>query len=308
MEIDKSSVYEEYQYLNIVKDIIDNGEITNDRTGVGTKRVIGRLTRWNLENNIIPVLTTKKVLFRSVVEELLWFLSGSTDGEKLNNKGVKIWNANGKKEILDKLGFTNRREGDLGPIYSHQWRHSGAKYIDCDTNYTGKGIDQIKNLIYDMKKNPQSRRLIINSWNPSDIQEMALPPCHISSQFIISSSGEVSCFMNQRSADMGLGVPFNIVSYSLLNYIISKICGYKPKEFIHFTMDTHVYLNHIDGLNQQLTRKPFDFPKLFIHPDLKSLDDFTNLFEQTKTSEDLEKFIKLDNYQSHPYIKLEMAV
>ena len=286
--------YEEYQYLHLVREIIDYGVTRDDRTGVGTKAVFGRQMRFDLSKHF-PLLTTKKVFWKGVVEELLWFIRGSTNSNELSAKGVKIWDEHGSREFLDKCGFKNRKQGDLGQIYGWQWRHFGAKYIDCDTDYTGQGVDQLADVIHQIKTNPNSRRIVMSAWNPSDLKEMVLPPCHMFCQFFVAE-GKLSCQMYQRSADVGLGVAFNIASYSLLTCMIAQICGLQPGEFVHVLGDTHIYLNHIAGLKEQLTREPYPFPKLELNPDIKNIERFT--------IDD----IKVVNYQHHPTIKLPMAV
>lgn len=182
--------------------------------------------RFNLRDNVFPLLTTKRVFWRGVVEELLWFIRGSTNAKELSQKDVHIWDANSSREFLDSCGFTNRKEGDLGPVYGFQWRHYGAKYQNMDTDYSGQGIDQLKQIIDKIQHSPNDRRIIMSAWNPGDISEMALPPCHCLVQFYVNN-GELSCQLYQRSADMGLGVPFNIASYSLLTYMLAHISNLK---------------------------------------------------------------------------------
>ena len=213
--------HEEYQYIDLVKDIIKRGNRKDDRTGVGTLSTFGNIMRFDLSQTF-PLITTKRVFWKGVVEELLWFLRGSTDGRLLSEKGVKIWDGNGSREFLDNMGFYDRREGDLGPVYGFQWRNFGAKYKDCDTDYSGKGVDQIQQVIDQIKSNPDSRRHIVNAWNVSDIPSMALPPCHVLFQFYVND-GKLSCLLYQRSCDIGLGVPFNIASYALLTCLVSKV-------------------------------------------------------------------------------------
>jgi len=243
-----------------------------------------------------PLLTTKRVFWRGVVEELLWFIKGSTNGKELSEKGVKIWEANGSKEFLEKQGITDREEGDLGPVYGFQWRHSGAKYKDMHADYTGKGIDQLADVINTIKNNPASRRIIMCAWNPTDLKAMALPPCHCLAQFYVAN-GELSCQLYQRSADMGLGVPFNVASYALLTVMVAQVTGLKPGEFIHTLGDAHVYLNHIEPLKEQLRREPRDFPKLVIkRPEIRDINEFEY--------EDFE----LVGYKPHPRIVMNMAV
>lgn len=194
------------------------------------------------------------------------------------------------------MGFHDREEGDLGPIYGFQWRHFGAKYIDMHTDYTGQGIDQLQEVINKLKSNPSDRRIIMSAWNPLDLHLMALPPCHCFVQFYVNDKSELSCLLYQRSGDVGLGVPFNIASYSLLTYMIAHVTGLKPGEFVHSIGDSHVYLNHIDGLQEQLKREPREFPRLIIKRQIKNIDDFK--------FEDFE----LVNYNPHAIIKLDMAV
>jgi len=300
--------HQEYQYLNLVKKVINEGEKEIDRTGTGTIRIFGASCRYDLRDGKLPVLTTKKMFFRGVVEELLWFMSGSTDGKLLEAKGVNIWKGNGSRQYLDSIGLNHREEGDLGPIYGFSWRHYGATYKTCKDDYTGQGFDQLVDLIEQIKKNPTSRRLILCNWNPTELKNVALPCCHVNAQFTVSKDKELSCIMYQRSCDMGLGCPFNIVSYSLLTHMIARICGLKAKEFIHMIGDCHVYLDHIEPLKTQIERKPYPFPTVEIDPTLKTLDDFVNLFKKTKTEKDLEPYIRLNNYQSHAVIKMKMSV
>ncbi|XP_028163869.1 thymidylate synthase [Ostrinia furnacalis] len=287
--------HEEYQYLDIVRKIIETGDKRVDRTGVGTLSIFGTMQRYSLTNNILPLLTTKRVFLKAVIHELLWMISGSTDAKALAEKGVHIWDANGSRDFLDNLGFTSREEGDLGPVYGFQWRHSGAQYIDAETDYSGQGIDQLKNIIETLKKNPADRRMLMCAWNPSDLRKMALPPCHCLAQFHVAS-GKLSCLLYQRSADMGLGVPFNIASYALLTHMIAHITNLQAGEFVHTMGDTHVYLNHITPLTTQLTREPRPFPTLKFARKVESIDNFK-----------FEDFI-VEGYNPHPKIDMEMAV
>ncbi|MEE6464320.1 hypothetical protein FKM82_006231 [Ascaphus truei] len=242
-----------------------------------------------------PLLTTKRVFWKGVLEELLWFIKGSTNAKELSEKGVKIWDANGSREFLDKQGFTAREEGDLGPVYGYQWRHFGAEYKDMHTDYSDQGVDQLQRVIDTIKTNPDDRRIIMCSWNPKDISLMALPPCHALCQFYVINK-ELSCQLYQRSGDMGLGVPFNIASYALLTYMIAHVTGLKPGDFIHTMGDAHVYLNHIDPLKIQLQREPRPFPKLKILRTVENINDFK--------ADDFQ----IEGYDPHPTIKMEMAV
>ncbi|XP_044749333.1 thymidylate synthase-like isoform X1 [Coccinella septempunctata] len=286
--------HEENQYLGHIQNILNKGVERGDRTGVGTLSIFGAQMRYSLRESF-PLLTTKRVFWRGVVEELLWFIRGSTNALELRAKNVNIWDGNSTREYLDSVGLTDRIEGDLGPVYGFQWRHYGAEYKDMFTDYTGQGIDQLENVIETLKSNPNDRRIIMCSWNPIDLPKMALPPCHCLVQFYVANN-ELSCMLYQRSADMGLGVPFNIASYALLTNMIAHITGLKPGEFIHTLGDSHVYLNHVEALKVQLQRKPRPFPILKIKRKIDKLEDFT--------FEDFE----LIDYKPHPKIEMAMAV
>lgn len=292
---------EEKAYLDLCERIINEGEHRPDRTGTGTYSLFGPpQLRFSLKDDTFPLLTTKKVFTKGIILELLWFIKGCTDGKKLSEQGVKIWEGNGSREFLDNLGLTHRREGDLGPVYGFQWRHFGAEYIDCDADYTGQGVDQLAEVIHKLKTNPYDRRIIMSAWNPPDFPKMALPPCHVFSQFYVNFPKEgkpqLSCLLYQRSCDMGLGVPFNIASYALLTKMIAKVVDMDCGEFIHTLGDAHVYKDHVDALKEQITREPYDFPKLIIKRDIKDIDDFTY--------EDFE----IVDYKSHPRIAMKMSV
>ena len=287
--------HEEYQYLNLIEKIINEGTKKIDRTGVGTLSLFGAQMRFSLRDNVFPLLTTKRVFWRGVVEELLWFVKGSTNAKELSERNVHIWDPNSSREFLDSCGLTDREEGDLGPIYGFQWRHFGAEYKDMHTDYRGQGVDQLQEVIEKIRHSPNDRRIIITAWNPMDIPKMALPPCHCFSQFYVSD-GELSCQLYQRSADMGLGVPFNIASYSLLTCMIARVTNLKPGEFVHTLGDAHVYLNHLSALEEQVKRAPKTFPRLKIARSVESIDDFV--------AEDFE----LTGYAPHPKISMPMAV
>uniref|UniRef100_A0A1B6D8E5 Thymidylate synthase n=1 Tax=Clastoptera arizonana TaxID=38151 RepID=A0A1B6D8E5_9HEMI len=293
--IENKCTTDEDQYLDHIRKILINGVKKIDRTGVGTLSIFGAQMRFSLKNGTFPLLTTKRVFWRGVVEELLWFIKGSTNAKDLASKNVHIWDANSTREYLDSIGLTDRVEGDLGPVYGFQWRHFGAEYKDMYQDYTGEGIDQLKNIIETLKKNPDDRRIIMCAWNPMDLPKMALPPCHCLVQFYVAN-GELSCLLYQRSADMGLGVPFNIASYSLLTYMIAHVIGLQPGEFVHTLGDSHVYLNHIDPLKIQLTRPVRPFPTIKIKRDVSSIEDF--VFDD----------FEIENYNPHPKIEMEMAV
>jgi len=287
---------DEMHYLDLLRHIIANGEQRMDRTEVGTLSVFGSQMRFDMRNSF-PLLTTKRVFFRAVAEELLWFVAGKTDAKLLQAKNVHIWDGNSSREFLDKMGFTGRAVGDLGPVYGFQWRHFGAQYGTCDDDYSGKGIDQLRQVIETIRNNPSDRRIIMSAWNPLDIPKMALPPCHCLAQFYVSEKrGELSCQLYQRSADMGLGVPFNIASYALLTHMIAHVTGLKPGDFVHTMGDTHVYLNHVEPLKEQLERTPRPFPKLIIKRQVQDIEDFR--FED----------FQIVDYNPHPKIKMDMAV
>ncbi|XP_032875507.1 thymidylate synthase [Amblyraja radiata] len=285
---------DEHQYLQHVRHILEKGVHKEDRTGTGTISVFGLQAKYSLRDSF-PLLTTKRVFWKGILQELLWFIKGSTNSRELSAKGVKIWDANGSREFLDKHGFTCREECDLGPVYGFQWRHFGAEYKDMHTDYTGQGVDQLQNVIDTIKNNPEDRRIIMCAWNPKDIPQMVLPPCHALCQFYVAN-GELSCQLYQRSGDMGLGVPFNIASYALLTYMIAHITGLKPGDFIHTLGDAHVYKNHIDALKIQLQREPRPLPKLKILRKVENIDDFR--------AEDFN----VEDYNPHATIKMEMSL
>merc|ERR1711988_34100 len=232
----------------------------------------GTSMRFDLRQSF-PLLTTKRVFWRGLLEGLLWFIRGDTNANHLSEQGIKIWDGNGSREFLDQLGLSHREVGDLGPVYGFQWRHFGSDYEDFNTDYTGKGVDQLVQCIEKIKSCPEDRRIVLTAWNPADLDKMALPPCHMFCQFYVAN-GELSCQMYQRSADMGLGVPFNIASYSLLTCMMTQVCGLKPGDFVHTMGNTHVYLNHEDPLKVQLERVPRPFPVLRMNPDVKDIDSF----------------------------------
>ena len=287
-------LHEEYQYLSLVREIINKGGLRDDRTKVGTFSVFGRMSRYDLSQSF-PVFTTKLVFWRGVVEELLWFIKGSTNSNELKNKNIHFWDANGSREFLDSLGFNSREEGDLGPVYGFQWRHFGADYVDMHADYTGQGVDQLQEIIKLLKTDPCSRRIILSAWNPKAQPLMALPPCHVISQFYVEN-GKLSCLMFQRSGDMGLGVPFNISSYSLLTCLLAQVCGLQRGEFVHIIGDTHVYSNHVESLLIQIQRHPFPFPLLELNPEVTNIEAFE------------AQDIQLKYYNKHAKIVMEMAV
>ena len=287
-------VHEEEQYLELIKDILDNGDIFNGRNGT-TKAIIGSMMKYSLDDGTIPLLTTKRMAWKTCLKELLFFIKGHTDNKILKSKKVNIWNENGSREFLDSRNLKHYKEDDLGPVYGFQWRHFNTPYINCDTDYTNKGIDQLQNII-DSLKNPEtrySRRLILTAWNPNQLNEMALPPCHLLSQFNVVGEDKLTCTLYQRSGDVGLGVPFNIASYAFLTHIIAKICGLKAHKFIHFISNAHIYDDHFENLANQLNNSPYEFPKLKISS-VKNIDDYT-----------IEDFV-ISDYNYHSAINLKM--
>jgi len=289
-----AGVHEEMQYLDLVRDVLDTGVQRGDRTGTGTISKFGVQMRFDLRERF-PLLTTKSTFWRGVAEELLWFMSGDTSAATLQEKGIKIWDGNSSREYLDSIGLTERAEGDLGPVYGWQWRHFGAEYKDRTTDYTGQGVDQLAEVIHKIKNKPNDRRIILSAWNPADLGKMALPPCHMFCQFFVAN-GELSCQMYQRSADLGLGVPFNIASYALLTCLLAHTCGLKRGDFVHCIGDAHVYLNHVDALREQLQREPRPFPTLTIAPEV------TDALQCTFAD------LKIDGYTPHGKIAMKMAV
>jgi len=262
------------QYLNLLQHILENGVHKSDRTGTGTQSCFGYQMRFDLQKGF-PLVTTKKVHMRSIIHELLWFLKGETNTQYLKENGVSIWD-----EWADE-------NGELGPVYGKQWRNWEGK--------DGKVVDQITDLIKQIKTNPDSRRLIVSAWNVTDLPEMALMPCHTLFQFYVAE-GKLSCQLYQRSADVFLGVPFNIASYALLTMMIAQVCGLEPGDFVHTFGDVHIYSNHLEQVNLQLSRLPYPLPTMKLNPSVKNIFDFK--FED----------FALENYQSHPAIKAPVAV
>ena len=264
---------QELEYLNLIRYIYNNGKCKDSRNSKVISVFSPPQMRFDLRKGF-PLLTTKRVAWKTVLRELLWFISGSTDNKLLQWKNVHIWDGNSTREYLSSRGLNEYREGDLGPIYGFQWRHFGALYNGCGYNYKGHGIDQLQKVIDLIKNDPSSRRIILNSWNSKDIDKMALPPCHVMVQFHVDvEEGCLDAKLTQRSGDMFLGVPFNIASYSFLLHIIGNLTGYTPRYFIHDIGDGHIYENHREAIVKQLKRTSLDFPELKIKRKLESIDD-----------------------------------
>lgn len=287
---------EEQQYLDLIKTIINNGSDEKGRNG-NVRVHIGSMMRFSLKDNKIPFLTTKRLAWKTCLKELLWFLRGDTNNKHLKSENVHIWDDNGSRDFLNSRGLTHLEEDDLGPVYGHQWRHFNAKYTTCHDDYSGKGIDQIANVI-ECLKDPErrtSRRLVISAWNPCQINGMALPPCHVLMQFNVVNGNQLSCCLYQRSGDVGLGVPFNIASYSILTRIIASICDLEASEFVYFLSNAHIYDDHIESLKEQITREPYPFPTLTLKEEIKNVDEVI----------DIDNFV-VNDYKYHSKIPMKM--
>jgi len=287
--------HDENQYIALIDDIINHGDMVDGRNGK-TLTVFGSSMHFSLENGELPLLTTKKVAWKTCLKELLWFISGSTNNDLLNEKNVKIWNGNSSREFLDSRGLVNNRVNDLGPVYGHQWRFFNADYTTCDDTYNGKGVDQLDYIIKQLKdpKERYSRRLLMSAWNPGQLDEMALPPCHVLVQFNVLPGDKLSCSLYQRSGDVGLGVPFNIASYSFLTHLIAFHCGLKAHEFCYHLGNCHIYDDHIEQLKIQRNKEPYKFPKLVIKDKKDDINDYI--------VDDFE----IKDYKSHEPIKMNM--
>lgn len=292
-------IHDEYQYLRALQEIKDFGEAKADRTGTGTRSIFGGVRMVFDLRDRLPLLTTKKVWVDHVIKELLFFISGKTDVSILSKDGVKIWDANTTKKRQEELGLS-WDEFDMGPSYPHQWRHFGANYEGCHAEYTDdEGFDQLSELIKSIREDPLSRRHILTAWNPLQVAETPLPPCHVLAQFNVSGDKKwLDCQMYQRSGDMFLGVPFNITSYALLTYMIAHITGLKPRKLVHIIGDAHIYNNHGEQVKRQLGRTPRPFPTLSLRQGTRihEIDDFT-----------FDSFI-IEGYNPWPPINAEMAV
>ena len=286
---------EEYQYLNLIRDILQYGTMEQCRNGKALT-AFGAAMHFSLENGSIPILTTKRVAWKTCLKELFWFISGNTNNKTLQNQNVHIWDDNASREFLDNIGLTGRVENDLGPVYGHQWRHFNAPYTTCNDIYDGQGVDQLQNVI-DLLKNPKtrtSRRIIMSAWNPCQLSEMALPPCHVLIQFNVIDGNKLSGALYQRSGDVGLGVPFNIASYSFLLHIIANCCDLIPYEFIYYLGNVHIYDDHIISLKEQISRIPIGLPSIIIHNKHDNISDYV--------MDDIE----IINYQHCNKIKMKM--
>jgi thymidylate synthase len=289
--------HQEEQYLGLIREILENGNMEEGRNGV-TKSIFGHSMRFSLKDGCLPLLTTKKVAWKTCFKELIWFMQGCTDNKELTKQNVHIWDDNSTREFLDSRGLHDNEEGDLGPVYGHQWRHFNAEYTDCHADYTGKGVDQLQYIIDNLKTDEgrKSRRLLMSAWNPCQINEMALPPCHVLIQFNVRQNKYLSCSLYQRSCDVGLGVAFNIASYSFLTHIMAKHCGLIPEDFVYFMGNAHIYEEHIDAMKLQITHIPKPFPTIVFNDDVahENIEDYS-----------LTDF-KVENYISYDKIKMKM--
>ena len=284
--------HEEYQYLNLIQDLLNEGKLEEGRNGK-TLRGVGAAMHFSLENGKIPVLTTKKTAWKTGTRELLWFIKGQTDNKILTDQGVGIWKGNTTAEFLEKCGLDYEPGRSIGSMYGFQARFWNAAYTGCETDYTGQGIDQLQKVIDDLK-NPEtrnSRRHVVSVWNPEQLDQGVLNPCHILYQFVVTDGNKLSCLLLQRSVDTFLGCPLNILSYSILTCIIAKICDLEPYEFIHYGGDVHLYDDLIELAKEQITREPYPFPTLEILNKRDNINDYV-----------IEDF-KLHDYQHHPQLK-----
>lgn len=294
---------QDYEYNKLVNYVLEQGVWETGRNG-NTQSVFGYMMRFNLKDNKIPLLTTKRVAWKTCLKELLWFISGNTNNKVLQEKNVHIWDGNGSREFLDSRGLFCLEENDLGPVYGHQWRHFNAEYTNCYENYEGKGVDQLQYIIDQLsnKETRTSRRIIMSSWNPCQIDEMALPPCHILCQFNVNTSknggkDQLSCSLYQRSGDIGLGVPFNIASYSMLTHLLAYHLDMEAKEFVHFIGNAHIYDDHVSVLQEQVQRPiGYQEPKLLFKNKHNKIDDY--VFED----------FEIVNYHPAEVSKMKMRV
>ncbi|WAI86750.1 Thymidylate synthase [Psychrobacter sp. SC65A.3] len=290
MTMNSSIIKNEQAYLDLLRLVLNEGTEKGDRTGTGTLSHFGAQLRFNLADGF-PLLTTKKVHLKSITYELLWFLSGSTHVDYLQQNGVRIWN---EWATTEQTARFNRPAGDLGPVYGHQWRNYGAT-TTADGQYNSDGVDQIAQVVEQIKTNPNSRRLIVSGWNPGEADQVALPPCHTLFQFFVADN-KLSCQLYQRSADLFLGVPFNIASYAMLTHMVAQVCNLEVGEFIWTGGDCHIYQNHREQVELQLTRSLYTLPTLALNPNVKDIFAFN--YDD----------ISVDGYESHPAIKAQVAV
>ena len=287
----------EHQYLKLIQELLDDGYDEEGRNGM-TRSIFGYSMRFSLNEGNIPFLTTKKLAWKTCFKELVWFLRGSTNNAELVRENVHIWDGNASRDFLDSRGLVSLEEGDLGPIYGHQWRHFNAEYTNHSADYSGKGVDQLQYIITQLKDpiSRSSRRLVMTAWNPCQIDQMALPPCHVLIQFNVRQNKYLSCALYQRSGDVGLGVPFNIASYAILTHLIATHCDLVADDFVYYLGNAHIYVNHTDALKEQIKLEPLPFPKIRITQKRENIEDYT-----------LDDIEFIQPYISHPPIKMKMT-
>lgn len=293
--VQKAYDHEEEQYLDLIRSLLEEGSLEKGRNG-DTICNIGSAMYFSLENQRIPILTTKKVAMKTCLKELLWFIRGKTNNQLLKEQNVHIWDLNGTKEFLESRGLPYETD-DLGPVYGHQWRHFNASYSTCHENYDNCGVDQLQKVLDDLK-NPEtrsSRRHVISAWNPCQIDKMALPPCHVLFQFHVTRGNKLSCTLYQRSGDVGLGVPFNIMSYAAFTILVANHCDLEPHEFIYYLGNTHIYADHKEALEEQITRSPHAFPTMTMKTKRDNINDY-----------ELDDF-EIHDYVYHAPIKMKMS-
>lgn len=290
-------INEEYQYLSLAKTIMETGFEETGRNGV-TKSIFGASMRFSLRDGQIPILTTKKTAWKTCLKELLWFIRGETSVSSLQKENVHIWDGNATKEFLESRGLKHYEDGDLGPVYGFQWRHYGTQWEGSSKKYDGHGIDQLQNIIKQLlnEETRTSRRLVMTAWNPKQLDQMALPPCHIMCQFNVHDKNKLSCSMYQRSGDVGLGVPFNIASYSFLTHLLAQHCGLVAHEFVYFLGNAHIYDDHYEAISEQLKRTPYDFPTVQIIKKRDNISDYK-----------VDDFV-IEGYRCHERINMDMRV
>ena len=289
-------IHEEYQYIKLIQDILEKGTVDETRNGK-TKSIFGNMMRLSLKDGVLPLLTTKRLAWKTCFKELMWIIKGDTDNKKLQEQGVHIWDANSSRKFLDGRGLQHLEENDLGAIYGHQWRHFNAPYHDCRTDYSGWGMDQLQYIINGLKnpKTRTSRRLIMTAWNPAQLSQMSLPPCHCLVQFNVRENKYLSCSLYQRSGDVGLGCPFNIASYCFLTHILACHCDLEADEFVYFLGNCHIYESHIEPLKTQIENKPYPFPKIIIKNKYRRIEDYC-----------LDDIEFIEPYISHGKIHMDM--
>lgn len=288
------------QYLRLVAKVLKDGQPRNDRTGTGTLAVFGELLEFDLRDNRVPVINCRRLPFKSIVEELLWFLRGETDSRILEKRGVNIWRDHATRDVLDERGFPHRREGDIGPLYGFQWRFAGLEYTNCEENYAARtgGHDQIEYILTELRERPHSRRILLSSWNVKDIPKMVLPPCHVSFQLFAEKNFEISGLLYSRSADIGLGLPFNIASYAILLHAIAKKVGRTARSLKVVIGDAHIYNDHVNHMRTLLAREPKASPRLYI--DSRSYDKPLHEYNAD--------YFHLFNYHPHDAIHMNVSV